>query len=110
MWTHFLSLTAPQVVDIIPIMDKLSVGVDALELRVDLLRDRSVFSIHSQIAALRDNHSSKNLKIVYTVRTIKQIGRYPDDDFEGIYNLLKEGLRAGVEVQCNLRILYILSN
>eukprot|EP01035_Chromulina_nebulosa_P026187 gene26187-34253_t len=97
MWTHFLSLTAPQVVDIIPIMDKLSVGVDALELRVDLLRDRSVSSIHSQIAALRDNHSSKNLKIVYTVRTIKQIGQYPDDDFEGIYNLLKEGLRAGVE-------------
>jgi len=102
MWTHFLSLTAPQVEDIVPILDKLSVGVDALELRVDLLRDRSVSSIHSQIAALRDNHSSKNLKIVYTVRTIRQIGQYPDDDFEGICNLLKEGLRAGVEVRCSV--------
>lgn len=97
-WTHFLSLTAPHVADISPIMPKLRIGVDALELRVDLLKDHSVSSLHSQIAILQEQESSKTLKLVYTVRTKSQIGQYPDDDFSGIRDLLKEGLRAGVEV------------
>lgn len=78
-------------------MNQLRLGVDALELRVDLLGDRSINSLHSQLAALRDCDSSAPLKIVFTVRTKAQIGQYPDDDFEGIVSLLEEGLRAGVE-------------
>lgn len=93
-WSHFLSLTAPKVESLKSILSDLRVGIDAFELRVDLLEDKSPLSLHRQLAVLRDNCP---LPIVYTVRTKSQIGQYPDDDYQGIISLLWEGLRAGVE-------------
>ncbi|KAJ1404143.1 hypothetical protein B484DRAFT_222590 [Ochromonadaceae sp. CCMP2298] len=40
-WSHFLSLTLPQVDDALALMPQLRPGQDALELRVDLLSDTS---------------------------------------------------------------------
>jgi pentafunctional AROM polypeptide len=48
---------------------------------------------HRQIALLRD---TSPLPIVYTVRSVGQIGKFPAEP-ERIFALLREGLRAGIE-------------
>jgi 3-dehydroquinate dehydratase type I len=93
-WSSFISLTAPHVSDLAPLIDRLRIGTDALELRVDLLDDTSPKSLHQQIALLRDMCP---LPIVFTVRTRAQIGQYPDLEFDNILALLQEGARAGCE-------------
>jgi shikimate-5-dehydrogenase/3-dehydroquinate dehydratase type I len=93
LWSHFISLTFPSIDEAAPILPDLRKGCDAFELRVDLLEDMSVKSIHRQIALLRDKCP---LPIVYTVRSEGQIGKFPPDP-ERIFELLREGLRAGVE-------------
>ena len=92
-WSHFVSLTFPSIDEALPLLPELSIGADAWELRVDLLADQSVQSIHRQIALLR---AVVGLPVVYTVRSKGQIGSFPDDP-KLIFPLLREGLRAGVE-------------
>ena len=89
LWSSFISLTLPDVEDLIPIIDDLRIGVDALELRVDLLRDYSPLSLHRQIAQLRDICP---LPVVFTVRTKGQIGKFDDHAFDEIGALLREGI------------------
>ena len=67
--------------------------MDAFELRVDLLDDISSGYLHRQIALLRDTCP---LPIVFTVRTVGQIGKFPQVP-EQMFFLLREGLRAGVQ-------------
>mmetsp|Transcript_22927 Transcript_22927/g.38374 ORF Transcript_22927/g.38374 Transcript_22927/m.38374 type:complete len:689 (+) Transcript_22927:68-2134(+) len=93
-WSHFLSLTFSKVEDSLSILSQLRIGMDALELRVDLLEDMSALSLHRQLALLKD---MVQLPIVYTVRTVGQIGKFPDDQVDEIHLLLLEGLRAGAE-------------
>jgi pentafunctional AROM polypeptide len=92
-WSHFLSLTFPSIDAAVPVLPALRVGVDAFELRVDLLEDISAPSLHRQIALLRDTCP---LPIVFTVRSVGQIGKFPPEP-ERIFALLREGLRAGCE-------------
>ena len=92
--TFFLSLTFPDVRECLDILPGLEKGVDALELRVDLLRDTSPWAVLRQVAILK-KHS--DLPIIFTVRSKDQCGAFPDDP-EGIFKLLALGLRAGVEV------------
>lgn len=92
-WSHFVSLTFPSIDAAIPALPSLRIGADAFELRVDLLEDISVPSLHRQIALLRDTCS---LPIVFTVRSVGQIGKFPPDP-KRIFSLLEEGLRAGAE-------------
>ncbi len=92
-WSHFLSLTYPSIDEALPYLPELRIGIDAFELRVDLLKDISTKSIHRQIALLRDNVP---LPIVFTVRSIGQIGKFPPDP-ETMFQLLLEGVRAGCE-------------
>lgn len=103
--SYFLSLTYPDITPALPIIEELSEGVDALELRVDLLRsikdaDSATYAIPSseyvstQLAALRRVTS---LPIVYTVRTVSQGGKHPDKGEKEALELLELGLKAGVE-------------
>lgn len=93
-WSHFLSLTCPDVQNILPILPILRLGVDAFELRVDLLDDITPRSIHRQVSLLQD---FIGLPIVFTVRTKSQIGKFPDTAIQEIKALLLEGLRAGID-------------
>lgn len=93
-WSHFLALTVPDIAANLAIFPEVCKGVDALELRVDLLSDLSSENVHKQLAYIR---SVSPLPIVFTVRTKAQIGSYPDEDFDGIEHLLLEGVKAGVE-------------
>ena len=92
-WSHFVSLTFPSIDDAVDKLPLLRIGADAIELRVDLLADSSIISIQRQIALLRDTCP---LPIVFTVRSVGQIGKFPAEPTR-IFALLRQGLRAGAE-------------
>ncbi|KII85332.1 hypothetical protein PLICRDRAFT_44602 [Plicaturopsis crispa FD-325 SS-3] len=103
--SYFLSLTYPDVGPALRHMEDLTAGVDAIELRVDLLRaPKDIDSsgsyippaayVADQLAALRRTTS---LPIVFTVRTASQGGSFPDSAQNEALKLLDLGLRLGVE-------------
>ncbi|SCW04225.1 LAFE_0H08834g1_1 [Lachancea fermentati] len=78
--------------------DKLSditYGCDAVEVRVDHLANYSPSFVIKQLALLRI--ATNSLPIVFTVRTKKQGGNFPDDDFRALTSLFELALKAGVE-------------
>ncbi|KAL2197264.1 EPSP synthase-domain-containing protein [Corynascus similis CBS 632.67] len=92
--TFFVSLTVPNVSAALDIIPRAVVGSDAVELRVDLLESYDPEFVARQVALLR---SAAKVPIVYTVRTVSQGGRFPDDDYELARQLYRIGLRTGVE-------------
>ncbi|KAK3386915.1 EPSP synthase-domain-containing protein [Podospora didyma] len=92
--TFFVSLTVPNVSQALDIIPKVVVGSDAVELRVDLLEDYDPEFVATQVALLR---SAAKIPIVYTVRTVSQGGKFPDDDYKLALQLYQVGLRTAVE-------------
>ena len=103
--SYFLSLTYPDVTHALCHLDDLTEGVDAIELRVDLLRESkdsesggssipSRAYVSNQIAALR---RATSLPIVFTVRTVSQGGSFPDTAEKEAVDILGLALRLGVE-------------
>ncbi|KAG7089760.1 hypothetical protein E1B28_011414 [Marasmius oreades] len=103
--SYFLSLTFPDITPALSQIEEISVGVDALELRVDLLRSPKGTEVSGhhipdscyvadQVAAIR---RVSPLPIVYTVRTVSQGGSFPDDAHAEATDILKLGLALGVE-------------
>lgn len=99
--SYFLSLTYPDVVPALTDIPELGTGVDAFELRVDLLRETGSTNpipshayVSQQVSALR---RATRLPIVFTVRTIAQGGAFPDDAKKEAADLLKLALRLGCE-------------
>ena len=98
--TFFISLTLENIESSLETLPHIFVGSDAVELRVDLLKDplskgapSSDFVVR-QVALLRQITS---LPIIFTVRTLSQGGKYSDVDHEAIYLLLEQGLGCAVE-------------
>lgn len=102
--SYFLSLTFPDVTPSLADFEELTTGVDAIELRVDLLRTRSQSTtgphiaplsyVAEQVAAIRRVSS---LPIVYTVRTVSQGGAFPNKSIKEAFDLFNLALRLGVE-------------
>lgn len=103
--SYFLSLTYPDINLALPHINEITTGVDALELRVDLLRDQDSFEkigpytpskayVTSQLAALR---LATSLPVVFTVRTVSQGGSFPDAAEVEAFELFDLAIRAGVE-------------
>ncbi|KAK0705189.1 Shikimate dehydrogenase [Lasiosphaeris hirsuta] len=92
--SFFVSLTIPNISSTLDIISQVVVGSDAVELRVDLLEDFDPEFVATQVALLR---SAAKIPIVYTVRTVSQGGKFPDNDYESALQLYQVGLRAGVE-------------
>ena len=103
--SYFLSLTYPDIELALPHIDEITTGVDALELRVDLLRNRDSFDkigsyipsrayVSSQLATLR---LATSLPIVFTIRTVSQGGSFPDAAEAEAFKLFDLAVRAGVE-------------
>ncbi|KAI0261231.1 aromatic amino acid family biosynthesis-like protein [Gloeopeniophorella convolvens] len=103
--SYFLSLTFPDVSPALSDFEELTAGVDAIELRVDLLRAKSQFEaagphiaslsyVAEQVAAIRRVSS---LPIVFTVRTVSQGGAFPDKSFKEAFELFRLAIRLGVE-------------
>ncbi len=102
--TAFLSLTQPDLGPVLNVIDDLTIGADAVELRVDLLSPTGISPkspavppeafVALQLAGLR-HHTG--LPIVFTIRTKAQGGYFPDDSAEAYERLLALGRRAACE-------------
>ncbi|GAA5985323.1 hypothetical protein JCM11641_005394 [Rhodosporidiobolus odoratus] len=105
--TYFLSLSLPSYTathQALEAFDELIAGVDAVELRVDLLSSDGKTPtlphvpnydyVARQLAALRQKST---LPVVFTVRTVSQGGMCPDEAQDEIFQLLELGVKAGCE-------------
>lgn len=102
--SYLLTLTFPDIVPALPLLDELCTGTDALELRVDLLSPTGSAPnapsippkefVAMQFTALRQKTA---LPVVFTIRTKSQGGSFPDDAIEEYFDLIKLALRMGVE-------------
>lgn len=93
--TFFLSLTFEDFAPHKHLLPDLTDGVDAMELRVDLLADHDPYSVLRQLSILRRH--TRHLPVVFTIRSKGQCGAFPDDP-EALFRLARWGLRAGCEV------------
>lgn len=92
--SFFVALTVPDVLEALALIPRVVVGSDAVELRVDLLKDYSPEFVGVQLAALR---AAAKIPIIFTVRTQSQGGKFPDDDYEGAAALYNVAARMGAE-------------
>ncbi|CAN0212021.1 unnamed protein product, partial [Discosporangium mesarthrocarpum] len=93
--TFFLSLTFKDFGPHTVLLPELTEGVDAMELRVDLLGNHNPYSVLQQLSILR-RHTGR-MPVVFTVRSKGQCGAFPDDP-DALFKLAHWGLRAGAEV------------
>jgi len=105
--SYFLSLTIPDLTAQPELLDEsqsdILTGIDAVELRVDLLSLTGVATkpnipsreyVTQQLAYLK--HATP-LPVVYTVRTVSQGGAFPDDAQDELFGLLHLGVQLGAE-------------
>jgi pentafunctional AROM polypeptide len=99
--SFFVSLTVPDIAAALHFLPEVVVGSDAIELRVDLLRDPdgpegipSMDYVANQLAVL---HGATSLPVIFTVRTRGQGGRFPDTAHDHALSLYVLAIRMGVE-------------
>ena len=99
--SFFVSLTLPDLRPAGDILRQVSAGSDAVELRVDLLKDPSSNSdipsvdyVAEQMSFLR---SRTPLPLIFTIRTQSQGGKFPDDAHDAALQLYKLAFRSGCE-------------
>ena len=99
--SFFVSLTLPDLRSASDILEEVCVGSDAVELRVDLLKDPSsdgdipsVDYVADQMSFLR-SHTA--LPLIFTIRTKSQGGRFPDEAHEAAMDLYRLAVRSGCE-------------
>ncbi|EDO02367.1 hypothetical protein SS1G_04843 [Sclerotinia sclerotiorum 1980 UF-70] len=102
--TYFISTTFPDVRTALSNLDILSVGSDAVEIRVDLLKEGltdgtfnsvpSLSYVGEQVMLLRQR---TELPIIFTTRCTKENGRFPMDNPELYYEYLYRAIQWGCE-------------
>ncbi|KAL2118610.1 hypothetical protein VTJ04DRAFT_8270 [Mycothermus thermophilus] len=102
--TFMISTTFPDVRAALPNIDILTVGADAIEIRVDLLKEPlpnggyseipSLSYVGEQVMLLRQR---TELPIVFTTRCTKENGKFPMDNPGLFYEYLYRALQWGVE-------------
>lgn len=99
--SFFVCLSFPDVTKAIDRIKPVTIGSDAVEVRVDLLVDPknpdgapSVDYVGEQLALIR---SQISLPLLFTVRTKSQGGRFPDDAVEEALELYVTAVRMGLE-------------
>ncbi|KAK4121366.1 Dehydroquinase class I-like protein [Parathielavia appendiculata] len=102
--TFFISTTFPDVHTALPNIDILTVGADAIEIRVDLLKEPlgdgtysdipSLSYVGEQVMLLRQR---TELPIIFTTRCTKENGKFPMDNPTLYYDYLYRALQWGVE-------------
>jgi pentafunctional AROM polypeptide len=99
--SFFVSLTLPDIEPAGDIITEACVGSDAVELRVDLLKDPAVDGdipsadyVNEQMSLLRRRTT---LPLIFTIRTKSQGGRFPDDAHDAAMQLYRLAFRCGCE-------------
>jgi len=91
--TFFLSITSPEISEVVPVLHDAERGVDALELRVDLLKSTEPGFVRDQLSLLR---RASSLPVVFTVRSKDQGGAF-DGPSDKAAELMEIGLLAACE-------------
>lgn len=99
--SFFVSLTFPDIRPYLEILPEVGLGSDAIELRVDLLKDPAVDAeipsvdyVMSQLSLLR---AIVPLPVVFTIRTKSQGGLFPDSAAQEAMELYRLAFRMGCE-------------
>jgi pentafunctional AROM polypeptide len=92
--SFFVSLTLPTLSGALDVIPRVVVGSDAVELRVDLLQDRGRDAIIETVSVLRQ---AAQKPIIFTVRSLSQGGKFPDDAHGERLQLYLLAVRLGVE-------------
>ncbi|CAG8543766.1 7219_t:CDS:2, partial [Ambispora gerdemannii] len=92
--TFFVSLTFPDVRSALPKIEVLTNGADGIEIRIDLLSSSSLIYVGQQLALLR-RYSA--LPIIFTVRSIEQGGKFPNNAEDKMFELLQHAIKWGCE-------------
>ncbi|KAK4626152.1 Pentafunctional AROM polypeptide [Fulvia fulva] len=99
--TFFIALTSPQIEKVTTILPEVTMGSDAIELRADLLVDAKSPDglptpdfLTEQVSLLR---ASSTLPLIFTLRSVSQGGRFPDDDSTRAIALYAVALRMGFD-------------
>lgn len=102
--TYFISTTFPDVRTALSNLDILSVGSDAVEIRVDLLKEPlpdgsfsavpSISYVGEQVMLLRQR---TELPIIFTTRCTRENGRFPMDNPDLYYQYLYRAIQWGCE-------------
>ncbi|KAL2844198.1 EPSP synthase-domain-containing protein [Aspergillus pseudodeflectus] len=99
--SFFVSLTLPDLREAGDILEEVCVGSDAVELRVDLLKDPSsesdIPSVDYVVEQLSFLRSRISLPVIFTIRTKSQGGRFPDEAHDAALELYTLAFRSGVE-------------
>jgi 3-dehydroquinate dehydratase-1 len=102
--TTLISTTFPDVHAALPNLDILSVGADAIEIRVDLLEEPLPDGSYSKIPSLKYVgeqlmllRQRTELPIIYTTRCTNENGRFPMDDPMLFYKYLYRAIQWGCE-------------
>lgn len=102
--TTFISTTFPDVRPALANLDILSVGADAIEIRVDLLREPEADGSFRQIPSLKYVgqqlmllRQRTELPIIFTTRCTKENGKFPMDDPSLFFRYLYRAIQWGVE-------------
>lgn len=102
--TTLISTTFPDVRAALPNLAILSVGADAVELRVDLLEEKLPDGSQSPIPSLRYAgeqlmllRQKTELPIIFTTRCTKENGRFPMDRPQLFYEYLRKAIQWGCE-------------
>lgn len=93
--SSFVCLTFDDLTEQVDDLPAIAYGCDAVEVRVDHLAKFDTEFVSRQISILRN--ATNSLPIIFTIRTKKQGGNFPDDDYESMENLFATALKAGVE-------------
>lgn len=100
-FSYFVALTFPDLKPHLQLLPKICTGSDAVELRVDLLREPdtketvpSLEYVTEQLSLLR---SVIALPIIFTIRTVSQGGRFPDDAHSEALALYTLAIRMACE-------------
>lgn len=102
--TYIISTTFPDVRAALPNLDILTVGADAVEIRVDLLKEPltdgtfsavpSLSYVGEQVMLLRQK---TELPIIFTTRCTRENGRFPMDNPDLYFEYLYRAIQWGVE-------------
>ncbi|MBE3109273.1 MAG: type I 3-dehydroquinate dehydratase, partial [Acidobacteria bacterium] len=103
--TYFISTTFPDVCAALPNLDILTVGADAVEIRVDLLQEPvgedgafasipSLSYVGKQVMMLR---RATELPLIFTTRCTKENGRFPMENPDLYFEYLYRAVQWGVE-------------
>ncbi|KAI5462713.1 type I 3-dehydroquinase-domain-containing protein [Mariannaea sp. PMI_226] len=102
--TYFISTTFPDVHAALPNIDILTVGADAVEIRVDLLKEPledgsfsaipSLSYVGEQVMLLRQR---TELPIIFTTRCTRENGKFPMENPDIYYDYLYRAIQWGVE-------------